>query len=101
MTALKMEWATPAKKQFEELHKRAAATGHLDDFRSAHDELIDILSDLETTIERSDPLYNTKKPGGVVRHLRHRFLSATIYLFPDKRIGWITKYRTVPATWPF
>jgi hypothetical protein len=101
MTALKMDWATPAKKQFDEVLQRAVATGHLDEFVAAHAELVDILSDVEKAIEKSDPLYNTKKHGGVVRHLYHRFLSATFYLYPDDRIGWITKYRTVPASWPY
>ncbi|MBI3823370.1 MAG: hypothetical protein HY289_11930 [Planctomycetes bacterium] len=101
MTALKMDWATPAKKQFDELHQRATATSKLDEFLSAHKELMKILADFEQAIAKSDPLYNTKKPGGVVRHILHRFLSVTFYLFPEKRIGWITKYQAVPTTWPF
>jgi hypothetical protein len=101
MTAVKMEWAAPAKKQYDDLHQRAAATGHLDEFLAAHGELIDILTNLDKTMEKSDPLYDTKKPGGAVRHLLHRFLSVTFYLFPDERVGWIAKYRVVPASWPF
>jgi hypothetical protein len=101
MSALKMEWATPAKTQFDEVRQRAAATGHLDEFLTVHAELMGLLCDLEKAIEKSDPLYNTNKPGGVVRHLIHRFLSATFYMFPDEHVGWIAKYRTVPASWPF
>ncbi len=101
MTALKTEWTTPAKSQFDEVRQRAAATGHLDEFLAAHTELFQLLSDLEKMLEKSDPLYNTRKPGGVVRHIFHRFLSATFYLFPDELILWIAKYRTVPASWPF
>lgn len=100
MPALKMLWANPAKKQFDELHQRAAASGRLAEFLAVHNEIVFLLSDLDRAIEKGDPLYNTKKPGGVVRHFFHRFISVTYYLYPDERVGWITKYLPVPASWP-
>lgn len=81
MSALKLIWSTPAKKQFDDLHNRAIATGQVDAFLAAHNEIVDILSDLEKATKKSDPLYNAKKPGGMVRHLLHRFVSVTFYLY--------------------
>jgi hypothetical protein len=101
MTALKLIWSTPAKKQFDELHHRAIATGHLDEFLAAHNEIVDILSDLERATQKSDPLYHTKKPGGMVRHVLHRCVSVIFYLYPDDRIVCVAKYLPVPPSWPF
>ncbi|HZZ80188.1 MAG TPA: hypothetical protein VFE62_16865 [Gemmataceae bacterium] len=101
MTALKIVWSTPAKKQFDDLHKRAIAAGRLDDFLAAHAEVVRILGDLEKATEKSDPLYSAKKPGGMVRHLVHRFLSVTFHLYPDESVVCIARYVPVPSTWPF
>jgi hypothetical protein len=101
MSALNLIWSTPAKKQFEELLHRANAAGRVDEFLIAHNEIVDILRDLETAAEKSDPLYNAKKPGGVVRHLLHRFVSVTFYLYPDECEVCVAKYSSVPSSWPF
>lgn len=101
MTALKLVWSTPGEKQFDELHQRASSTGRLSEFLTVHNEIVDILSDLEQSTRKSDPLYNTKKPGGTVRHLLHQFVSVTFYLYPEDRVVCIAKYVPVPPTWPF
>jgi hypothetical protein len=101
MPALKLIWSTPGKKQFDELHNRAIATGHLDAFLAAHNEIVEILSELEKVNKKSDPLYNAKKPGGTVRHLLHRFVSVTFYLYPDESVVCVAKYLPVPSSWPF
>ena len=101
MNALNLIWSTPAKKQFDELYNRAIAAGHIDEFLAVHNEIVDILSDLERATEKSDPLYNTKKPGGMVRHLLHRFVSVTFYLYPNERVVCVAKYLPVPPSWPF
>jgi hypothetical protein len=36
----------------------------------------------------------------VVRHFLHKFVSVTFYLFAQDRVGWVTKYHSVPANWP-
>jgi hypothetical protein len=100
MPAVKMHWADPAKKQFDALRQRAADTGHLAEFIAVHNEIIEILSDLERATAKGDPLYNTKKPGGVVRHFLQGFISVTYYIFADELVGWITKYVPIPVTWP-
>src|SRR5947209_4360550 len=100
MPALKMLWANPAKQQFEKLHQRAADSGHLAEFAAVHNEIVAILRDLDQALERSDPLYNTRKPGGVVRHLLHGFISVTFCLYPADQVGWVTKYLPVSANWP-
>jgi hypothetical protein len=100
MPAVKMLWTDSSKRQFDELRQRAVDTNHEDGFIAVHNEIVVILRDLDQIIEKSDPLYNTKKPGGIVRHLLHEFISVTIYLFAEDRVGWVTKYQSVPATWP-
>jgi hypothetical protein len=100
MPAVKMLWTDSSKKQFDELRQRAADTDHLAEFIAVHNEIVPILRDLDRLLEKSDPLYNTKKPGGTVRHLLHNFLSVTFYLFAEERAGWVTKYQSVPANWP-
>jgi hypothetical protein len=100
MPAVKMLWTDSSKRQFDELRQRAADTDHESEFITTHNELVVILRDLDRVIEKSDPLYNTKNPGGAVRHCLHKFISVTFYLFAENRVGWVTKYQSVPATWP-
>jgi hypothetical protein len=100
MSALKMLWTDSSKRQFEELRQRAADTNHLAEFIAVHNEIVAILCDLDRATERGDPLYNTKKPGGVVRHFFHKFISVTFCLFTEDRVGWVTKYQPVPTNWP-
>ena len=101
MTALKIIWSTPGKKQFDDLHNRAITTSRLDEFVAAHNEIVSILGDLDGVTEKSDPLYNTKKPGGTVRHLLHGFISVTFCLYPGDRVVCIAKYLAVPRSWPY
>ena len=100
MTALKIVWTPASHRQFGELRQRAAEKGRLDEFIKIHAEIVEVLCDLDRAIEKSDPLYHTKKPGGIVRHLLHKFISVTFCVFPAEQAGWIITYRAAPAWWP-
>jgi hypothetical protein len=100
MPALKIVWTPASNRQFGELRQRAAEKGRLDEFANTHAEIVEILSDLDQAIEKSDPLYRTKKPGGIVRHFLHKCISVIFCIFPTDLAGWIVTYRAVPASWP-
>jgi hypothetical protein len=100
MPSLKMVWTHLSKRQFDDVHQRAKDTGHLLEFNRTHNEIVAILRDLDRATEKGDPLYHTKKPGGMVRHFLHEFISVTYVVFADERVGWVTNYVPVPASWP-
>jgi hypothetical protein len=100
MAGLKMIWTQIAKRQFDEFHKRAIDTKHSNEFIKAHNEVVEILADLERATERGDPQYHTKKAGGIVRHFLHRFISVTYCVFAEERVGWVIRYAPVPPSWP-
>lgn len=99
MPALNIVWTSTANGQFRETRKRAAASGRLSDFDKIHSDIVEILCDLDRALEKSDPLYRTKKAGGMVRHLLHKCISVTFCVFDAEQVGWITKYQLVPADW--
>jgi hypothetical protein len=100
MSPFKMVWTGQSQLQFDELRQRALQTHHFAEFIEAHNEIVAILHDLDKAIEKGDPLYNTKKPGGVVRHLLHRFISVTYTVFAAEQVGWVISYLPVPSAWP-
>lgn len=100
MPALKLEWTPLSRSQFEKLRQRAIATGRHADFAALHNEIITTLSDLDRASEKGEPLYNTRKAGGEVRHWVKRFIAVSYVLFREERIGWIVKYLPVPESWP-
>jgi hypothetical protein len=100
MPEFKMLWIDASKAQFEQLRQRAANTGRSSEFVAAHNQIAQILQDVEKAIEKGDPLYHTKKPGGVCYHLLVRFISVTYIVFEEEKVGWILKYLAVPPSWP-
>lgn len=100
MPELKSVWTVASKSQFDELRQRAVDTNHLADFIRVHNEIVALLGDLERVIEKGDPLYRTKKPGGIVLHILLEFISVTYTLFAEERVGWVIGYRAIPASWP-
>ena len=100
MPTLKILWTHLSNRQFDELRQRAADTNHLDEFIKAHNEIVTILRDLDQATKKGDPLYKMKKPGGVVRHFLHEFVSVTYTVLADEGVGWVIKYVPVPACWP-
>ena len=100
MPALKIVWLDLSKQQFEELRRRAVDTNRYPDFVRRHNEIVGILRDLDRATQRGDPLFHTNKPGGVVYHFLHDFISVTYAIFAQERVGWVMKYLPVPASWP-
>lgn len=100
MPALKLEWTPLSRSQFEKIRQRAIDTGRYADFAAAHNEIIATLSDLDSASEMGEPLYNTRKVGGEVRHWVKRFIAVSYALFREERVGWIVKYVTIPESWP-
>lgn len=100
MTALRIVWTGSSRRQYDELQQRAANTNRLEEFANNHSQIVAILRDLDRAIEKSDPLYRTKKPGGVVRHFLHRFISVTFCVFAAEQLGWVIRYLPIPANWP-
>jgi plasmid stabilization system protein ParE len=100
MAALRMEWTRAAKTQFEELKQRARETGNYERFRQAHNEIAAALRELEQALEKGEVQYNTRRPGGEVRHWIHRFISVRYVVFRAEQVGWILAYQSVPASWP-
>jgi hypothetical protein len=100
MPSLKIVWTHLSKRQFDDLRQRAKDTNHSLEFIKTHNEVVAILRDLDRATEKGDPLYHTKKPGGMVHHFLHEFISVTYAVFAAEQIGWVTNYVSVPATWP-
>jgi hypothetical protein len=100
MAALRMEWTLSSKAQFEELKKRAAATGKGEQFKQAHNEIVNTLREAASALEKGELLYRTQRPGGEVRHWICHFLSVCFVVFRDEQVGWILKYNSVPESWP-
>lgn len=100
MPLLKLAATQTANRQFLELRERAVAVGQLERFSTAHNEILASLRDLDQALEKGERLYHTRKPGGEVRQWVYQFISVTYVVFPNERVGWITKYVPVPASWP-
>jgi hypothetical protein len=100
MSALKMSWTLVSKQQFDEFRRRASDTGKLDEFVKAHNEIAAVLRDLDMALEKGEPLYNTRRPGGEVRQWVHQFISISYVVFRKEQVGWIVKYAPVPESWP-
>jgi hypothetical protein len=102
MPVLKILWTRLSEPQFDDLRQRAtAAAGKLDEFAKVHNEIVTALRDPEQALEKGEPLYKTRKPGGEVRQWLHKFISVSYVIFRDEQVGWIIKYQAVPASWPF
>jgi hypothetical protein len=100
MPAVKLLWTRSSKLQFEALRQRADAAGKLTELSQAHNEMVAILRDLDQALEKGEALYNTRKPGGVVRQWIHNFISVTYVVFRIEQVAWIMKYQPIPASWP-
>jgi len=100
MSTLKTAWTRSSKQQFDQLRQRAAEAKRLGEFIDAHNEIAAILRDVDRAVEKGEPLYNTQKPGGVVRHFLHDFVSVTYAIFAAQGVGWIIAYLPVPSSWP-
>lgn len=100
MPAVRMDWIATSRTQFELIRQRASDAGKHEAFRQAHAAVVNSLRDLSLASQNGEKLYNTRLPGGEVRHWLCGFLSVCYVLFPAERVGWILKYSTVPASWP-
>jgi hypothetical protein len=100
MSTLKLMWTHLSRRQFEDLQQRAVVTGKVDEITKVHNEIVEILRDLDQASEVGEPLYNTRKPGGLVRHWVHDFIAVTYVVFRSEQVGWILKYQPIPASWP-
>src|SRR5947209_8373382 len=100
MPTLKVVWTKPAEQQFDQVRQRAVEANCQKELSEAHTELAKTLRDLDLALEKGDPIYNTKMPGGIVYHFRSSFLSVTCAIFAKEGVGWIVTYRTVPTSWP-
>jgi hypothetical protein len=98
--ALKLFWTRLSQEQFDRLHTRAIDTGRLDEFVRTHNESVVALRDLDTALDKGEPLYHTRKPGGEVRQWCHHFISVSYVVFRQEQVGWIVKYLPVPESWP-
>ena len=100
MPALKLMWTQSSRGQFETLRKRAIDTGKQDEFVRTHNEIVVALRDLDTALNKGEPLYHTRKPGGEVRQWGHHFILVSYVVFRQEQVGWILKYLPVPESWP-
>jgi hypothetical protein len=100
MPLLKLVWTHSSKLQFEELRQKAESVGRGGEFTITFNEIAAALKQVELALEKGEPLYHTRKSGGVVRQWVHRFICITYVVFPDDALGWVTKFQSVPSTWP-
>jgi hypothetical protein len=100
MPAMIISWTVVSKPQFDTLKLRAIETGNLARFIAVHNTILSTLRDLDQALEKGEPVYHTKRPGGVVRHWMHDFISVNYVVFPSERVGWILGYKPVPESWP-
>lgn len=100
MPDLKLLWTQLSKSQFDEFRQRAIAAGKLDEFIKAHNEIVAVLRDLDSALEKGEPLYHTRKPGGEVRQWVQQFIAVSYVIFREEQVGWVLKYLPVPESWP-
>jgi hypothetical protein len=100
MAAVKMEWTRTSKSQFDELKKRAIDAGEYEQFKQAHNEIVVTLRELSQALQKGELLFNTRRPGGEVRHWIHRFISVCYVVFRNEQVGWMLAYQSVPESWP-
>lgn len=96
-----MEWTPVARAEFDSLKRRAMEAGVFEQFRLAHNEIALTLKDLDQALLKGEPLFHTRKPGGVARHWVCQVISVWYVVFRDEQMGWIIHYKPVPETWPF
>ncbi|MBY0522549.1 MAG: hypothetical protein K2R98_04095 [Gemmataceae bacterium] len=101
MPALRMDWTPGARSQFEALRQRAIDSGAFDQFRLAHNEIALTLQDLDQAMLKGEPLFNTRRSGGVARHWLCQFISVCYVVIRDEQVGWMIRNKPVPETWPF
>lgn len=101
MPTLRMEWTPAARAEFETLQHRATQADASGQFKQAHNAVALALMDLDQALAKGEPLYETRQPGGFVRHWVCQFISVAYVVFPEQGVGWIVHYRSVPESWPF
>jgi hypothetical protein len=94
-----MDWLPHSKAQYEKLRRRAIESGHYDEFRCLHNEVIRALCDLDQASEVGERLKDSKRPGGEVRLWVHGHISVTFALLHRERVGWILNYASSPISW--
>jgi len=97
MASVKMDWLPHSKAQYEKLRRRAIESGHHDEFRRLHNEVIRALCDLDQASEVGERLKDSKRLGGEVRLWVHGHISITFALLSRERVGWILELRLIPA----
>jgi hypothetical protein len=96
MPLLRLEWTVVSRPMFEHWRSHFTAIGRGHDFSRVHNQIVTVLTDSEQAMEKGEALFNTRKPGGLVRLWVHEFISVCYVVFPQERLGWILRYQCTP-----